>query len=217
MDVETPAEVPAVAPTALKDPPAVVPTAPVAGVPTADIPDDVRQQHEKEMAEYNRALENYRTKVKTQPWLSPPTTPLPLEQRMLTASQRKKVRAAARKDKNESHLHRDGYGSDDDYPAHYDPSEDLYTEAEIDDMECDFDLDRKPHKHNYLKQRSAYNIFKAAATPASSDNVDDTTNAPNEPGEVKDDHSYVMENDSEYVLDKSLKNDARQDDLSHNV
>jgi hypothetical protein len=56
-------------------------------------------------------------------------------------------------------------------------------------MECDFDLDRKPRKHIYLKQRSAYKILNAAATPASSNNVDDTTKKPDEPGEVKDDHS----------------------------
>jgi hypothetical protein len=202
MDVETPAEVSAVAPTALKDPTAVTPTADTAAVPTAAIPDDVRQQYEKEMADYNRALENYLTKVKTQPWLNRPTTPLPLEQRLLTKSQREKVRAAAREDDDESYLQRDGYGSDADCPSHYDPSEDFYTDAEIEDMECDFDLDHKTRKHNYLKQRSAYKILHATATPTSPNNVDDTTKTPEEPGEVKDDHSYVMDDDDNYLLDE---------------
>jgi hypothetical protein len=39
-------------------------------------------------------------------------------------------------------------------------------------------------------------------TSAIIDNVDDTTNAPEEPAEVKDNHSYFMEDDDDYVLDE---------------
>jgi hypothetical protein len=145
------------------------------------------------MSDYNRALSNYLTKVKTQPWLNRPTPPLPLDQRMLTKSQRKKVRAAAREDDDDSYLHRDGYGSDADYPSEYDPSEDFYTDDQIDDMELDIDLDRKPRKYKYLQQRTAYLKSDAAAKPAST--VDDATKTPDEPGEVKDDHSFVMADD----------------------